>query len=213
MNRTTIALAIILLVAIGGATGYFVGTRQSGSRTQTTTQTAVETTTQTTVEPVTSSSYASECSTSVSPASDHNETQVYELAPGSTGMICLEFFFDTSGNASFVGGLGCPYPLWNNTGCGSQPYQITPSPTRVDHFAGQSVAVAYTITAAANATGVLWDYLGFCASVGPIVIGPIPVQLTSPALGFCVPFDVIGLSGLSGEVVTGVTGMTVSEVP
>jgi len=38
----------MLLVAIGGATGYIVGTRQAESRTQTATQTAVETTIQTT---------------------------------------------------------------------------------------------------------------------------------------------------------------------
>lgn len=142
----------------------------------------------------------------------HCTTDVFQLAPGASGVITVQYRFESSGNASFVDGLGCVYPKWNNTGCGSQPYSITPSPTSSHHAAGQNVTVSYTVRSANNGSGVYWFYLGFCADVGPLVIGSVPSPLVAPGIGVCPPLSMMGLGGLSGEAVTGVAGMTVSRV-
>ena len=194
MRNEVLGLLTALLVVIGVAAGYYVGLSAN----------------------VKSTSPAA-CSTPVTPLSNPNVT-VYQMNPGSRGAICVAFFFGSTGNASFVESLGCPYPRWNNTGCLPQYYQIIPSPVASQHLTGQTVGVVFTITAqnrneSSSTTHVFGDWIGFCANVGPLVIGPVPKSVGSPYLASCIPPDWVGLSGLLAETVTGVSNLTVAVVP
>ncbi|MBI3841283.1 MAG: hypothetical protein HY297_04965 [Thaumarchaeota archaeon] len=209
MRNETFAFVITLLVTVSALGGYYAGS---------VTTRGIVTTTQTTTAYLTSS-----CSTPVHPSNSSGMTDVYQLAPGSVGVICVDYEFDSAGYYSFASpNFG---PLFISEGgfsfgaCGSKNksngseasrcsgLKITPSLTAPYHLARQDVTVAYNLQTGANVTGLYWFFIANCDPI-PIAIGPLPKSVPYPFI-YC-----ISISGSpSSETVTGVSNINVALVP
>jgi hypothetical protein len=178
-----LAVVAVSLIIASALAGYFEG---SATIHRVTTATA------------TTTLYLSGCPTSVRfpNATRTTGVQAYQMSPGSIGVMCINYHFDTSGNYSFAPADYGPYTDMSFSACNTKNYpngsvphsctvlRITPSPTSFDHTAGQSIAVTYAIQADGGATGVYWFFIANCNPI-PLVIGSIPASLTYPPVIPC----------------------------
>src|SRR5208337_1528887 len=141
-RRAIAAFATVVLVVVSALAGYYAGTGLNHGATVTTTSIATTFVTTTSVMPVS-------CSSPVSASNATGMIQVFKIDPASTGVICINFQFSTTGNFlpnllfSASGGPICmtknetnnPYAL-------SCDVELFPSISSFNHHAGQSVTVA-----------------------------------------------------------------------
>ena len=159
------------------------------------------------------------CSTPVHPINASGIADVYVLAPGSTGVICVSYQFRSSGTYSFstpdFGPLNgssfraCgPGDSFNGSTLAScRHLSITATPASVVNSRAQNFTVAYTIQADSNAEGLYWFFVGSCDPI-VLAVGSAPASVPAPVLT-CVS----STSGPSGEAVSGVSNVSVVEVP
>lgn len=208
---TSLVVILVALVAVSALAGYYAGNSMSHTTTMTTVSVTTKSVTSTSVVPVS-------CSTPVNASVPTGMDQVFQMSPGSVGVICINYQFASAGNFSLEApggvlyeGLNCVVTSSSN---GSPVYscdlRLTPSISLFDHAAGQNVTVAYLVQSDKNATGVYW-FGGVCGPVLiPFAVGKLPASLSYP-------FFVLGCLFMpnmpSGATVTGVTNMNISLVP
>ena len=134
--------------------------------------------------------------------------QVFQILPGATGTICVNYTFYGQGYYVFPLGLGFPEPsgTWSYCGSGtgaSNPcggIEFTRSPPAVEAYNGETVTVGYTVQASPGAReGAYMLYLGQAQEV-TLVIGPLNQSLPYPPLRCCaVVFPVnVTIAGVTG---------------
>ena len=160
------------------------------------------------------------CSTPVYPSNASGITEVYVLAPGSTGVICISYQFRSSGTYSFSAPDFGPLNGSSFQACGPPGYangsslepcrnlSITSMPSTVDHSGTQNVTVAYTISVGVNAKGLYWLFIGSCDPI-VLAVGSAPASVPGPVFLGCIASS----EGPSSEAVIGVTNIGVVEAP
>lgn len=164
----------------------------------------------------TTTSVGSTCSTPIR-SNATGAIEVYDLAPGSAGLICVSYAFQGAGNYSFSPvGFGPWFPngsSYADCSIGNltviaycSAISITPSISEFIHPAAQNVTVAYTIQANLNAKGLFLFFIGTCF---PIILafGPVPSSVSLPtflcisSLAFPISSSVTGVSNFNVVVV------------
>jgi hypothetical protein len=153
-----------------------------------------------------------------SPLGIVNQTlsQVFQMSPGASGTICVNYQFDNVGEHYSVWGSGLAFA--NNEGiviycsngvsnpCPAIYYSASPVAVRA-YGGGEIVTDAYSIQTGPDARlGMYTLYLGDAQAV-PVVIGAVPTNVTLPLLECC---DVPGLTNVT---IAGVTNITTVMVP
>ena len=159
------------------------------------------------------------CPTPVHLSNASGTTEAYVLAPGSTGVICVSYRFQGSGDYSFstpdFGPLNgssfqaCGQPgSYNGTDLASCKYLgVTALPASVEHSGPQNVTVAYMIHASADAKGLYWFFIGSCDPI-VLAVGSAPSSVPGPVFLGCI----MSSMAPSSEAVTGVSNVNVVEV-
>jgi hypothetical protein len=163
-------------------------------------------------------SVAGSCSTLVRPSNASGTTDVYQMAPGSTGLICVSYAFQRAGSYSFS---TADYGPWlsassyyacgygnENVSSRCSAVTITPSISEFTHPAGQNVTVEYGIETNQNASGVFWFFVGPCLPI-VLVFGPIPASVPGTGIFGCV----MSTDAPSSFGVIGVWNMNIVAVP
>jgi hypothetical protein len=162
------------------------------------------------------------CSTPI-PTPATNFTDVYQIAPGSTGSICVDYEFESGGTYSvgpvdpgtlYVSSRGYSYQSCGATNInGTCPgLDITPSPAEFNHQAGEVVAVSFTVQTAGNASGL---YLLFVSNSDPVILAVGPVVPSSmPIFGQGLPGPPTPVNSTPPNVtISGVSNIKVAVVP
>lgn len=159
------------------------------------------------------------CTTPVQPSNASGTADVYVLTPGTVGAICVGYQFRSSGTYSFSTPDFGPLNGSSFQACGPggsfngttlapcEHLSITGIPGSINHSGPQNVTVAYTIRADSDAGGLYWLFIGSCDPV-VLAIGTAPASVPAPVL-LCVS----STQSPSGETVTGVSNVSVAEVP
>jgi len=148
-------------------------------------------------------------------------TDVFEIGPGSTGLICVAYHFDSVGLWSFgAPGYGpviynesvrsysdCSVPYGKAAIALCSSFKIVSSTGTVFHATGENLTVAYALSAGMNATGLFWFFIAPCDPIA-VVVGAFPAHIPPPELS-CVATT----GNPSGESVTGVSGIETATVP
>lgn len=165
----------------------------------------------------------SHCSTPI-PSSNQSQTvDVYQIAPGSTGSICVDYEFESGGTYSvgpvdpgtlYVSSRGYSYQTCGATNInGTCPgLDITPFPAKFNHQAGEVVAVSFTVQTASNASGL---YLLFVGSSDPVIlaVGPV-IPPSMPIFGQGLPGPPTPVNSTPPNVtIGGVSNIKVVVVP
>jgi hypothetical protein len=203
MRNETLALVTIPLVVVSALAGFYIGFVASHQTITTTTTVGLN----------------GPCTTSVSPPNGTGMFDVYQMTPGSVGVVCVTYRFNGVGVYSF----GSPdFGPWTSSGfcacsCTIQwangtaatlcaGLRITSSRGLFVHFAGQKVTVEYTIQTGKNATGLFWFFIASCDPIA-LVVGALPASVPSPIL------PCYGFVGPNSEAVTGVSNIYVALFP
>jgi hypothetical protein len=147
---------------------------------------------------------------------NHTLMQVFQMSPGASGTICVNYQFDSVGEHYSVFGSGLAFTnsegldIYCSNGV-SDPcpgIDYSASPVAVGAYGGGEIVTdAYSIQTGPDARqGVYTLYLGDAQAV-PIVIGAVPANVTMPLLECC------GVPGLTNVTIAGVTNITTVMVP
>jgi hypothetical protein len=172
---------------------------------------------------VSSTSSTSHCSTPIPPSNQSQTVDIYQIAPGSTGSICVDYEFESGGTYSvgpvdpgtlYVSSRGYSYQSCGATNInGTCPgLDITPSPAEFNHQAGEVVAVSFTVQTAGNASGL---YLLFVSNSDPVILAVGPVVPSSmPIFGQGLPGPPTPVNSTPPNVtISGVSNIKVAVVP
>ena len=159
------------------------------------------------------------CTTPVQPSNASGTADVYVLVPGSVGVVCVGYQFRGGGTYSFstpdfglLNGSGfqaCgPFGSFNGTALAPcEHLSVTALPAVLNHPGPQNITVTYTIRTDSSAGGLYWLFIGPCDPI-VIAVGSAPASVPAPVL-LCVS----STSSPSGAAVTGVSNISVVEVP
>lgn len=172
---------------------------------------------------VSSKSSTSRCSTPIPPSNQSQMVDVYQIAPGSTGSICVDYKFEGSGTYSvgpvdpgtlYISSRGYSYQTCGATNInGTCPgLDIAPSLAEFNHQAGEVVAVSFAIKTAGNASGL---YLLFVSNSDPVILAVGPVVPPSvPIFGQGLPGPPTHINSTPpGVIISGVSNIKVVVVP
>ncbi len=200
MRNGTFAFVAVVLVVVSSLGGYYV---RSATSNQTVTM------------------YQSgPCSSPVTAYNATGMVQAFQVFPGSVGLVCVDYRFNSAGSYSFAPPNFGPLTNSEFSSCSSQnrfngsvaascsTIGITSSSAPSQHSAGQTISVVYTIQVGKNASGLFWLFIGNCDPV-TLAVGALPSTIFSPGFLNCV--TVVGAP--SSESVTGVSNINVALVP
>ena len=223
MNRATlsvIGIVAALLVAGLVASALYLGPRTDLATVTATNSSLSTTPTQSVVPPISSTS---PCSTPIPPSNQSQTVDVYQIAPGSTGSICVDYEFESGGTYSvgpgdpgtlYVSSSGYSYQTCGATNInGTCPgLDISPSPAELTHQAGEVVTVSFTVQTADNASGL---YLLFVSNSDPVILAVGTVVPSSmPILGEGLPGPPTPVNSAPPNVtISGVSNIEVAVVP
>jgi hypothetical protein len=194
MKNEFVAALIVVLIVAGVGAGYFFGRAES--------QVAA----------------GSGCADQVSPQpSNVNYSDAFILSPPSESKLCVVWALPANGNksneswnfaagiSSYIGENGTLVPC--NNGCAGINASV--SPISVSYHRAPNVTATYTVSASKGAAqGVYWMAIGGCEWI-PLVIGPIPNDISRSAIPLCSPtlystpptFQIVGVSNMDVVVV------------
>lgn len=145
---------------------------------------------------------------------------VYQVTVPSDAVVCASYSFNRTGIASFSNDYG-PINGSSFNSCGArngtevfacQGLSITAFPSAASHLAGQTLTIAYKISASEGLkNGMYWLFIGSCSPI-VLVVGPIPADISSWDTGAALSC-ISSLSDPATSQVAGVTNINVVSVP
>jgi hypothetical protein len=205
MKKEVIALTVVGLMIVSAVAGYLAGVYLGPSQTTTVSATPI-------TLPV------SVCTSPIPQFNGTGITGVYQIAPESIGVICIEYEFQGNGSYPFSppdygpqtdssgsSWIACEFKGGSAVASACSGLSITPSQPSINHLTSPSVTVAYTVRTATSVPSVFWFFIGNCDAI-PLAVGEQPSFVIRPGFG-CV-----GSAGApTNVVVVGTWNINVTE--